>query len=269
MRKSLFNLSIMALLAFSLTSVSPAQQSKPADTQLFPITHGSQTDGLPQRLTARGTISQVDYAAPRSCGELIFPATLELKLDAGLSGYNHPSLYLVVPCLYKTDGAEQLLNQHVEITVTKQDAKARPCFYDIGSSKIDSRGVPFYCADREELLKAAMRGPISTPKEPLEFSGALEEGFTYRALVIFDQAHEWRPVAPLKLPYHHAGRVEWLNLQDFPELTKRPPDSRLKQFIFKVEEKRTVKVSGQYRWNTTYHCRIMRVEKEPQAQVRT
>lgn len=260
MRKSLFNLSILALLALSMTSVSSAQPSKPADAQLFPITHGSRNDGLPQKLTARGTISRVDYAPPH-CGELIFPATLEIKLDGKPSGYNHPFLYLVVPCLYQPEGAEKFLNQQIEITATKQDANRQPCFFDIRKSKIDSRGVPFYCADREELLKAVEREPVSALKEPFEFAGALEEGVMYRALVIFNQAQEWRTVSPLKLPFHHAGRVEWLNLRDFPELTKRQPDSRLKQFIFKVVGKKTVKVSGQYRWNTTYDCRIIKVEK--------
>ncbi|HYO90681.1 MAG TPA: hypothetical protein VEQ40_03565, partial [Pyrinomonadaceae bacterium] len=244
MRKSFFNLSTLLLLAFVVPHTGRAQQATREGPQLFPITHGSPDDGLPQKLRARGTITRIDYAPPR-CGELIFPATLEIKPDGRMSGYNHPFLYLVVPCLYQPQGAEKFLNQQVEITVRKQGADRQPCFYDVGSSRIDSRGVPFYCADREELLRAVVREPVPARKEPLEFAGTLEEGFTYRALVIFDQEQQWRPVAPLKLPSHHAGRVEWLNLKDFPELTKRPPNIRLKQFVFKVSGKKIVKVSGQ------------------------
>ncbi|HEX8492348.1 MAG TPA: hypothetical protein VF658_05865 [Pyrinomonadaceae bacterium] len=264
MRKSFFNLSTLLLLFFVMPGLCLAQQSTKADAQLFPITHGSRDDRLPLKLTARGTITRVDYAPPH-CGELIFPATLEIKLDGKPNGYQHPFLYLVVPCLYQPQGAEKFVNQQIEITARKQGANRQPCFYDVGGSKIDSRGLPFYCAGREELLQAVMREPISAAKEPLEFAGTLEEGFTYRALVIFDETQEWRLIAPLKLPYHHAGRVEWLNLKDFPELTKQQPAARLKQFVFKVVEKKIIKVAGQYRWNTTYHCRIIALERGPQS----
>jgi hypothetical protein len=261
MRRRVFKFSLLMLLAFSLACVCPAQQAMRTRPQSFPITHGTRTDGLPQRLTARGKVTRVHYAPP-ACGELIFPATLEIKLDGKLRGYQHPFLYLVVPCLYQAEGADKFLNQHVLINAVKQTARRRPCFYDIGESKLDSRGVPFYCADREELLRAVMPEPVAAPQEPLEFAGTLEAGHTYRALSIFDQAQEWRPVAPLKLPFHHAGRIEWLNLTDFPELTETPPGSRLKNIVFRVVEKKIAKVSGQYRWNTTYTCRIIRVEQE-------
>jgi hypothetical protein len=259
MRKSLFDISIMALLAFTTTSLCPAQQATQADSQLFPIIYGSETDGLPLRIRASGTISQVDYASAR-CGELIFPATLEIKLDGKVSGYNHPFLYLIVPCLYRPEGAEKFLNQRIEIIAIKQDENRRPCFFDTGKTGIDSRGVPFYCADHKEILKAVSGHPVSSRKEPLEFTGTLEKGITYRALVIFDEAQEWRLVASLKMPRHHAARVEWLNLKEFPELSKQPSGSLLKRIVLKVAEKETIKVAGQYRWNDTYYCRIIAIE---------
>jgi hypothetical protein len=261
MRRRVFNVSLLMLLALSLVRLCPAQQAMQAKERLYPITHGSKADGLPQRLTVRGTVTRVHYAPP-ACGELIFPATLEVKLDGKLRGYNHPFLYLVVPCLYQAEGADKLLNQRLEINVAKQVAKRRPCFYDTGESRLDSGGVPFYCASREELLKAVMPEPVSTPTEALEFEGRLTEGTTYRALSVFDETEQWRPVASLKLPFHHAGRIEWLNLEDFAELTETPAGSRLKKIVFKVMEKKIAKVYGQYRWNTTYYCRIIAVEHE-------
>jgi hypothetical protein len=261
MRRRVFNVSLWALLLLSLAGLCAGRQATQAKQRLYPITHGKKADGLPQRLTARGTVTRVHYAPPR-CGELIFPATLEVKLDGKLRGYNHPFLYLVVPCLYQTEGADKLLNRRLEINVAKQVANRRPCFYDIGESSLDSGGVPFYCASREELLKAIMPELVSTPTEAIEFEGTLAEGATYRALSIFDETQAWRPVAPLKLPFHHAGRIEWLNLKDFSALTETPAGSRLKKIVFRVIEKKIAKVYGQYRWNTTYYCRIIAVEKE-------
>lgn len=260
MRKRVFNLSVLTLFVFYLTAIRcPAQQTMQTASQVFPILDGRKLDGLPRKLTARGTISRVDYAPPH-CGELIFPTTLEIKLDAELSDYKYPFLYLVVPCLYRVEGAEGLLNKRVEIIATKQEADARRCFFDIKTSKIDSGGLPFYCARREELLQAVAHEPASSVREALEFTGTLEKGTTYRALVKRDRTNEWHTVSRLKLPYHHAGRIEWLNLKDFPELNKPSRGPLLKHFVFKVTEEEVYKVSGQRRWNTTYYCRIVAVE---------
>jgi len=256
MRKSFSNLSASMLLAFLIIAPCLAQRATQPDPQSFPIVYGSQTDGLPEKLTARGTISQVNYALPR-CGELIFAATFEIKLDGKLSGYDHPFLYLVVPCLYQPEGAEKFLGQHVEIAATKQNEKRQPCFFDIESNRINSRGVPFYCAEREDLLKAISN---SSSSSPVEFEGWLKEGSTYRALVARDRDEEWRAVVPLRIPFHHAARIEWANLPEFPQLDKAKNDDCQRRIIFKVVARETVKVSGRYRWNTTYQCRIIAVE---------
>lgn len=255
MRKSIFKLSILMLLAPSLMCL--AQQATKPDAQPFPIISGNKTDGLPSKLTARGTITQVNYAPPR-CGELIFAATFEIKLDGKLSGYDHPFLYLVVPCLYQPEGAEKFLGQHLLITATRQMEKRQPCFFDIESNRINSKGVPFYCAEREDILKAVSNS--SSPSSPVEFEGRLEKGSTYRALVTCDKDEEWRAVVPLRLPFHHAARIEWTNLRQFPQLNKAKNDDCLRRIIFRVVARETVKVFGQYRWNTTYQCSIIAVE---------
>jgi hypothetical protein len=244
------------LLAFLIIAPSLAQRATRADPKVFPIVYGGQKDGLPERLIARGTVTQVNYAPPR-CGELIFAATFEIKLDGKLSGYDHPALYLVVPCLYRPEGAEKFLGQHVEIAATKQNENRQPCFFDIESNRINSRGVPFYCAEREDLLKAIGK---SAPSSPVEFEGTLEKGSTYRALVTCDHVEEWRTVVPLRLPFHHAARIEWTNLRGFPQRNKAKNDDCQRRIIFKVLARETVKVPGQYRWNTTYQCRIIAVE---------
>jgi hypothetical protein len=256
MRKSFFNFSVSMLLSCLIIATCPAQQATQSEPQSFPIVYGVKADGLPSKLTARGTISKVNYAPPR-CGELIFAATFEIKLDGKLSGYDHPFLYLVVPCLYQPEGAEKFLGQHVLVTATKQYEKRQPCFFDIESNRIDSRGVPFYCAGREDFLKAISNSSASSP---VEFEGTLEKGSTYRALVVCDTDDEWRAVVPLRVPFHHAARIEWTNLPEFPQLNKAKRDGCRRRIIFKVIARETVKVAGRYRWNTTYQCRIIAVE---------
>jgi hypothetical protein len=257
MRKSIFNLSVSLLLACLIIAVCTAQQATRADDpQLFPIVYGGKADGLPEKLSVRGTISQVNYAPPR-CGELIFAATFEIKLDGKLSGYDHPFLYVVVPCLYQPEGAEKFLGQHVEITATKQYEKRQPCFFDIESNRINSKGVPFYCVKREELLKSVTG---SSTVSPAEFEGWLEEGSTYHAPVTCDEVEKWRTVVPFRIPFHHAVRIEWTNLSDFPQLDKAKNDDCRRRIVFKVIARETVKVSGRDRWNTTYECKIIAVE---------
>ncbi|MDT5060535.1 MAG: hypothetical protein QOH63_994 [Acidobacteriota bacterium] len=253
MRKNVFNLSVLSLLACSIIAPTLAQQ---AAQPLFPIVYGGKTDDLPEKLTVRGTISQVNYAPPR-CGELIFAATFEIRLDGKLRGYNHPFLYLVVPCLYRPEGAEKFLGQHIEITATKQYEKRQPCFFDIESNRINSKGVPFYCVKREELLKSVTG---SSTVSPVEFEGWLEEGSTYHALVTCDKDEEWRTVVSFRVPFHHAARIEWTNLSDFPQLKKAKRDDCQRRITFKVIARETVRVSGRDRWNTTYECKIIAVK---------
>lgn len=259
MRKSVFNLSILMLLAHSTTMLCWSQPPSQSEPRLFPIAYGGKDDGLPRRLRAQGTITRVSYAASR-CGELVFPATLKVKLDTRVPGYNHPFLYLVVSCLHQPAGAEQFLNKRIEINATKQYGKGQPCFFDIKTSEIDSEGVPFYCAEREELLQAIMREPASAQEQTVEFKGMLEPGVSYRALVTRDRVEEWRTLLPLRLPFHHAARIEWLNLKDYPALNKAGTGSHQKRIVFKVVRRETSKVAGQYRWNTTYYCRITAIE---------
>ena len=100
---------------------------------------------------------------------------------------------------------------------------------------------------------------VSGTEEPAEFKGSLEEGRTYRAVVVCDKDHQWRPLIPIKVPYHHAARIEWLNLKDFPELMKADPHDCRRRIVFKVVSTQTVMISRQPRWDTTYRCRIVKV----------
>ena len=95
-------------------------------------------------------------------------------------------------------------------------------------------------------------------EDAVEFEGYLEEGRTYRAVVVCDKNGRWRPRLPIKVPSHHAARIDWLNLKDFPQLRGVDPHDCQRRIVFKVVSKETVKVNGQRRWNTTYRCLIER-----------
>ncbi|MDT4965822.1 MAG: hypothetical protein QOJ64_559 [Acidobacteriota bacterium] len=251
MRMSVFKSSILLILAVAAAGSALAQQD--VQSRRFPVAYDKSADSLPSRMTISGKISKVDYAPP-ACGELIFAATVEVQLDVKVSGYNDAFVYLVVPCLYRPKGADTFLNRPVELTVTKQSENRQPCFYDRRSTSIDSRGLPYYCAERADLLKSI--GPAAT-SDAVEFEGALEKGNSYRAFVICDRAGEWHTAVRPKAPYHHAARVEWLNLSEFPQLTISRNSKCQRRIVFQVETKRTVKVFGQNRWNTMYECRIL------------
>jgi hypothetical protein len=107
------------------------------------------------------------------------------------------------------------------------------------------------------LLGAAfMTVNAAWPQEAAEFNGDLKEGSTYRAAIARGEDGEWRTIVPLKMPRHHAARIEWLNLKDHPELNQPEPRSQPLRIDFTVVRRETRKVTGQYRWNTVYYCRI-------------
>jgi hypothetical protein len=95
-----------------------------------------------------------------------------------------------------------------------------------------------------------------------EFDGWLDEGQTYRAGVRYTTTGELAFIAPMRIMAHHAIRVEWINLNkyaDLKEATKQNP----RWIVFRVMDKRIVKMAGQNRWNTTYRCRIERTVGAP------
>jgi hypothetical protein len=93
------------------------------------------------------------------------------------------------------------------------------------------------------------------PAHEIEYKGWLAEGRTYRATVRYDSSGELEFLIPVRKLEHHAVRVEWTNLGEYPDL-KQAANRSHKRIVFQVVSQNIVKVSGQYRWNTTYHCRI-------------
>lgn len=117
---------------------------------------------------------------------------------------------------------------------------------------------PFLLGLLFALLVSSAAG--QTVQEPLEFAGLLQKGQTYRAEISYDKEQGWRTVVKLRVPYHHAARIEWVNLNEYPALDKPGEHSRRQRILFEMESREVVKFPGQDRWNTTYRCRIIAVE---------
>lgn len=99
-----------------------------------------------------------------------------------------------------------------------------------------------------------------TQSEPVEFAGLIQKGPTYRAQISYNKEDGWRTVVKLRVPYHHAARIEWVNLGEYPTLDKPGDHPQRQRILFDLVSREVVKVSGQERWNTTYRCRIHAVE---------
>lgn len=90
------------------------------------------------------------------------------------------------------------------------------------------------------------------------FEGELKTGQRYIAPIETGEKNlSFQPLTRLKLPMHHAGAIEWTNLE---ELGMYYPlsESRKTEFIFEVVSKNVAsRASGS--WTTTYFCRILEI----------
>lgn len=110
-------------------------------------------------------------------------------------------------------------------------------------------------ASRMEPEESVVKPP---DPEVFSFEGDLQQGLVYVATLEYrNDGAGWWPVAPtLRFPAHHAGRLEWLNLTEFPELSASNPSRH--NVIFLVTERKVVRMEPN-RWNTTIQCKILKL----------
>jgi hypothetical protein len=94
------------------------------------------------------------------------------------------------------------------------------------------------------------------------YTGALEEGMTYRAAARGDRRFGLSLVPPPRVPHHTAVRVEWTNLGEFPALKRLRNSSRRRQIVFRIVSDHTARMA-EGRWNRTLGCQIIIVESGP------
>jgi hypothetical protein len=96
----------------------------------------------------------------------------------------------------------------------------------------------------------------------LNYEGTLKPGWVYSDEIGFRPASGGRTDAgpelssPFKLPIHHAGRVEWTNLVDFPAWSK-PGHKWITFRVLTVESRQMEK----YYWRTTITCEVLEIRK--------
>jgi hypothetical protein len=97
----------------------------------------------------------------------------------------------------------------------------------------------------------------------VRFEGDLQEGWVYRAQGVYRPNGELTIEPRLRVPFHHAGRIEWTNAHDIDRLSPVHPSNRPALYrpvvVFRVVSKQVV-AAGRERWNTTYTCEVLRVE---------
>lgn len=87
----------------------------------------------------------------------------------------------------------------------------------------------------------------------LPYKGDIKLGWTYSDAVSFEVNKPLTLSSPVKVPYHHAGRVEITNENQFPALKK----SGMKYLVFKALSETILKVGN--RWDSTFKCELLEV----------
>jgi hypothetical protein len=95
------------------------------------------------------------------------------------------------------------------------------------------------------------------------FVGELKEGWIYRAQGTY-KTQDGLSIEPrLQVPFHHAGRIEWTNLNKIDRLSPIHSSARPAVYrplvVFRVISKE-VAAAGPGRWNTIYTAEILRLE---------
>jgi hypothetical protein len=104
---------------------------------------------------------------------------------------------------------------------------------------------------RFEISKFNSIEPIVLP-----YQGILDLGWTYSDAVDYDHAAGLQLSSPLKVPFHHAARVEWSNLRKFADELR---SNGRKYITFRVTSSTVQKIDAN-RWNTVYDCEIVELK---------
>jgi hypothetical protein len=108
------------------------------------------------------------------------------------------------------------------------------------------------------LLMFAVAVGDAGSSTPRAYSGQLESGVLYELTCPGTELQAELSPPRLRVPMHHAGRVEWSNPDQLATL------SRARTRIVFIVERVVVERISERRWNTTYHCRVQRIEVVPE-----
>jgi hypothetical protein len=91
------------------------------------------------------------------------------------------------------------------------------------------------------------------------YEGTVEAGRTYRAVVRGDKELELVLSPRMRIEFHYAYRIEWINLSEFPELKELHKTSGERTIVFSVIASERKQIEER-RWNRSLQMKIVRVE---------
>jgi hypothetical protein len=106
------------------------------------IYYGKDKDSLPESFDLTGTVVQQTLAP--ECGDVMFGSTLKIRPSQKITGYSPEFVYVVVLCM--SEISRDFIGKTVNMHVKKSYAGEHPCECELIQNRIDSQGIPFYCA---------------------------------------------------------------------------------------------------------------------------
>jgi len=137
------------------------------------------------------------------------------------------------------------VNTHLVAQMNSPEYEGKALVSIVGTLRNTSARHFYWYGTRFDIAAVESIRPLVTP-----YTGDLQEGWTFRAQGTYTRG-ELTVEPRLNVPFHHAGRIEWANLG---EMKKAKP-----VVVFRVISKE-VTAAGPGRWNTIYHCEVVRVE---------
>jgi len=125
-----------------ISSIRDEKKSNPVH-----IYYAKDNDRLPESFEFKGTV--VDRSPVCACGGVWFGGTLRIKPLKNISGYTPEYVYAIVECLDQID--KDLVGKTVRMRVMKAHPGDTPCNCEEIQNRIESNGVPFYCALKMDI----------------------------------------------------------------------------------------------------------------------
>jgi len=172
------------VLAITFVAVSPQTKKRRQIPPIAPkdisgpvaIVFGERKDGLPEKLTIKGTITDLTFA-DSGCGGIAWSGTLKVKLSEPIPEYHFADVFLVLSCFPEFEQfkkREQYIGRPVSLTVSKlypdyrfgaiKDIDKVPCAFEIIVNELDSNKVPFYCT--EESISKSIEATERSREKP-------------------------------------------------------------------------------------------------------
>lgn len=99
---------------------------------------------------------------------------------------------------------------------------------------------------------------VRTPHpKPLRSFETIDENEVYRIRIV-KTATGWTNAEPIRMPYHHATRIVWTNIGEFPTLERAKIGARA-TILAELTKKSTTPVPSRRQWRTEVFLRIVQL----------